>query len=67
MSFSEVVDRFEWIVWDFRGNNTLLELEYIVQHIIDIITYHKPFSEEPFAVLLLSLQGLNSRTLLEQA
>ena len=45
MCFSKVINRFEGIVWDFRRNNTLVKLEYVVQYKINITTYYKPFDE----------------------
>ena len=52
VSLSKVIDRFEWIVRNFRGNNTLLELEHIVQRKadIDIIIYYKLFNKELFVI-----------------
>jgi hypothetical protein len=52
MGLSKVIDRFEWIVGNFGGNNTLLELEHVVRRKadIDIITYHELFNEGLFAI-----------------
>jgi hypothetical protein len=47
MGLSKVINRFEWIIRNFRGNNTFLELEHVVQCKvdIDIITYYELFDE----------------------
>ena len=68
MGLGKVIDRFEWIIRNFGGNNTFLELEHVVQckANIDIITYYELFNEGLFAIWLLHLQGMNSRTPLKQ-
>jgi hypothetical protein len=64
ISLSKVIDRFEWIVGNFGRNNTLLELEHIIQHKadIDIIIYYELFNEGLFVIWLPHLQGMNSKT-----